>query len=122
MKQLRILVVEDDFMIGTLLAETLVSMGHCVCAISATETDAVAAAVYHRPDFMIVDVQLREGSGISAMRTILRERAIPHLFVSGAAIQPGTMNSLVLRKPFREPELAAAVDRASSAGANIPAL
>ena len=114
--QLRILLVEDDAVIGTLLAEMLASMGHSVCAITASEADAVAAAVYHRPDFMIVDAHLREGSGISAMRTISRDRAVPHLFVSGAFIKPDRPSAIVLRKPFREPEFVRAIGRVLSRG------
>ena len=49
MKVLRILVVEDDALIGMLLAEVLVGMGHEVCAIEANEADAVAAAARCRP-------------------------------------------------------------------------
>jgi DNA-binding response OmpR family regulator len=123
MRPLRILVVEDDAMISTLLAEMLASMGHSVCAITTTETDTVSAAVYHRPDIMIVDALLREGSGVSAVKTISREQAIPHLFISGAALQLRDPNAVVLRKPFRGPELVDAIDRALSlAEANLAAL
>ena len=37
MRPLRILLVDDDAMIGTLLAELLDEMGHVVCGIEATE-------------------------------------------------------------------------------------
>jgi DNA-binding response OmpR family regulator len=42
MKALSVLIVEDDAMIGMLLAEMLGEMGYDVCAIAATEEDAVA--------------------------------------------------------------------------------
>jgi CheY-like chemotaxis protein len=114
MRKLRILLVEDDAVIATLLAEMLESLGHSVCAIAATQADAVSEAVYHRPEFMIVDAQLREGSGISAMRTISRQRATPHLFVSAASIRPCRPDAILLRKPFRELELVGAIGRALS--------
>jgi CheY-like chemotaxis protein len=41
---LNVLVVEDDAMIGILLAEMLGDMGYNVCAVAATEDDAVADA------------------------------------------------------------------------------
>ena len=41
MTALSILVVEDDAMIGMLLGEMLEEMGYDVCAIAATEEDAV---------------------------------------------------------------------------------
>ena len=50
----RVLVVEDDAMIGVLLGEMLEGMGYDVCGIEATEADAVTAAARFRPDLMIV--------------------------------------------------------------------
>ena len=44
MKALRTLVVEDDAMIGELLAEALEGLGHTVCAVESNVADAVAAA------------------------------------------------------------------------------
>ena len=114
MNLLRILVVEDDAIVGMLLAEMLEEMGYDVCAIEASQADAVAAAMRCRPDLMIVDVQLGDGSGVLAVEEILRTRPIPHLFVSGdptavTALRPG---AVALQKPFREADLARAIDHA----------
>jgi DNA-binding response OmpR family regulator len=114
---LRVLVVEDDAMIGMLLAGMLEEMGHDVCAIEATEADAVSAAAQHRPDLMIVDARLGDGSGVSAVEEILRTGFVPHLFMSGnvsrvMALRPG---AVVLQKPFLEAELARAIQRALDA-------
>ena len=119
MNAIRVLVVEDDALIGMLLAEMLAWMGHDVCAIEATEADAVTAAVRCRPDLMIVDVRLGDGSGVRAVEEILRTRSVPHLFVSGEisrvkALRPG---SVVLQKPFHETDLARAIQRAFDAAA-----
>ena len=48
MNPLRTLVVENDAMIGELLAETLDGLGHTVCAIERNFADAVAAASHWR--------------------------------------------------------------------------
>ena len=66
MKALRTLVVEDDAMIGGLLAETLEGLGHAVCAVESNVANAVAAASHLRPDLMIVDVGLGEATGVAA--------------------------------------------------------
>lgn len=110
----RVLVVEDDAMIGVLLGEMLEGMGYDVCGIEATETDAVTAAARYRPDLMIVDVQLGDGSGVSAIDTIQRAMPVPHVFVSGdiarlRALKPG---SIAIQKPYRESELALVIQRA----------
>lgn len=112
MKALRVLVVEDDAVIGMLLAEMLVGLGHDVCAIEATEADAVTAAAHHRPDLMIVDAQLGEGSGVSAVEEILRTGPVPHVFISGARVQAPRPGAVVLQKPFLEGDLLRAMQRA----------
>ena len=114
MTALRVLVVEDDALLGMYLAEMLIGMGYDICAVVGTEADAVTAAVQHGPALMIVDARLREGSGIAAVAEILRSWPIPHVFVSGdvAGVQAQMPGAVVLRKPFRESELAAAIQRA----------
>jgi CheY-like chemotaxis protein len=117
MKALRVLVVEDDKITGELLGELLEQMGYDVCAIESTEADAVTAAVQYRPDLMIVDVQLGDGSGVSAVEEILRAGPVSHVFVSGdlAGIQALGSGTVVLRKPYRVPDLAQAIQRAIGA-------
>jgi DNA-binding response OmpR family regulator len=119
MKALRVLVVEDNAVIGILLAEMLAEMGHRVCAIEATEADAVAAAVRYRPDLIIVDVRLGDGSGVSAIEEIRHARPVPHLFVSGdiSCVKALRSNAVVIQKPFREIDLARGIQRALDASA-----
>ena len=114
MKALRVLVVEDDALIAMLLGEMLASMGHDVCATSATEAEAVSGATRYHPDLMIVDAGLGRGSGVSAMEEILRAGPVAHVFVSGDTdrIQRRMSDAIVVRKPFREAELARAIDAA----------
>ena len=117
MKGLNVLVVEDDVLIGMLFADTLVAMGHEVCAIEATEADAVAAAARYKPDLMIVDARLRDGSGVSAVEEILRTGWIPHVFVSGetSKINAQRPSAIVIQKPFRDADLKRAIQRALDA-------
>jgi CheY-like chemotaxis protein len=121
MSALRVLVVEDEAVIAMLFAEVLTGMGHDVCAIESTEADAVAAAVRYRPDLMIVDARLGDGSGVSAVEEILRTRFVPHVFVSGdtlrdQALSPG---AVVLQKPFVESDLVRAIQRALGAAPRL---
>jgi CheY-like chemotaxis protein len=120
MKALQILVVEDDSLIAMLLVETLAEMGHGVCGVEATERGAVMAALRCQPDLIIVDVQLREGNGVSAVDEILSTGFVPHLFVSGdikevLVRRPG---AVAIGKPFRESELDRAIQRALDAAEN----
>jgi DNA-binding response OmpR family regulator len=120
MKALKILVVEDDCLIAMLLVETLVEMGHGVCGVEATESGAVAAALRCQPDLIIVDAQLIEGNGFSAVDEILSTGFVPHLFISGnikkvLARMPG---AVAIEKPFRDAELDQAIRRALDAAEN----
>jgi len=108
---LRVLVVDDDAMLCMLLGEMLEDMGHAIDPLETTQAGAVAAAAKRRPDLMIVDVGLGEGSGLAAMDDILAAGFVPHIFMSGnarrvEALRPGT---LVLEKPFDQARLERAI-------------
>ena len=119
MKALRVLVVEDDALIAMLLAEVLAGMGHDVCATAATEAEAVIAATRYGPDLMIVDAGLGRGSGVSAVEEILRAGPLAHVFVTGDAewVRRRRPDAIVVRKPFRQTELARAIDMALATAA-----
>jgi len=119
MTALRVLVVEDDAVIGALLAEMLEGMGHDVCAVEATEADAVTAAARWSPDLMIVDVRLGEGSGVSAVDEIHRAGPVPHVFVSAdiSRLQAMRPDAAIIQKPYREADLARVIQRALDAPA-----
>jgi CheY-like chemotaxis protein len=114
MKMLRVLVVEDDTITGMLLGELLTSMGYDVCGIESTEANAVTAAARCRQDLMIVDVRLGDGSGVSAVEEILRAGPLSHVFVSGdiSGVQALTPGTVIIQKPYRELDLAQAIQRA----------
>jgi CheY-like chemotaxis protein len=115
---LRVLVVEDEAMIAMLLAEVLRELGRTVCATEATEAGAVAAAARHQPDLMIVDDELRQGSGIAAVEQITRPGIIPHVFVTGDSLIGRLLSqgTVVIQKPFTIPELVWGIERALTVG------
>lgn len=116
---LRILVVEDDAALAATLGEMLVRIGHNVCATASTQTDAIDAALQHRPDLMIVDYSLRQGTGVSAVDEILRCGSVPHFFVSGnaASVRAIRPDAAVLQKPFRSADLTKAISTVLKAAA-----
>ncbi|QGM97301.1 ANTAR domain-containing response regulator [Methylocystis parvus] len=117
MSALRILVIEDEPLLGELLAEMLETMGHEVCGVESTEAEAVAAAARCKPDLMIIDACLRDGSGVSAMDKICDAGFIPHFFVSGdiSRIAASRRGAIAVQKPFRESDLATAIQLALEA-------
>jgi DNA-binding response OmpR family regulator len=114
MTLIRVMIVEDEPLMGILFGEVMEGMGYAVCAIEATEASAVAAAVRCKPDLMLVDVHLGEGSGVSAVCEILRIRFVPHVFYSGdiSGVRATRPSAIAIQKPFRVSELACAIKRA----------
>jgi DNA-binding response OmpR family regulator len=101
----RVLIVDDDTLIGMLLATMLQDMGFETCDVETTQTGAVAAALRLRPDLMLVDAKLGPGSGIAAMAEIRLQMAVPHIFMSGERLH----GAPALLKPFTEQQLACAI-------------
>lgn len=115
----RILIIEDNALNAVLLSEILAQMGHGVCAIVATEAEAIATALQHRPDLVIADVRLRSGSGIAAVEEILRGGPVPHIFMSGAPIDVRIRlpDAIVINKPYSQGSLAKSIERALAGAA-----
>ncbi len=124
----RVLIVEDDAKIVRAIEKTL-SLGEGFVAVRVGRADeAVAAAVKHKPDLVLLDVRLPGGDG----RVVLRElkgnasvRAIPVIMLTGMSSEGDKVMALNLGaddyvvKPFGAMELLArvqAVLRRSRAG------
>jgi two-component system, response regulator PdtaR len=114
MTSLNVLIIEDNALNVLLLTELLASMGHAVCATAATEGEAIAAARRHKPDLILADSQLRDGTGISAVEEIIRTAPIPHIFMSGDAAGVARCHpaAIVLKKPFDPLALTRAIESA----------
>ena len=111
---MKILVAEDDELIGELLTEMLVEMGHDVCDLESTEQGTVAAARQYKPDLLVVDFQLSPGNGLDAVEMILQTQAIPYILVSGniARVRERWPEAILLEKPYTQKALASAIGRA----------
>jgi len=107
----RIIIVEDDAVLAEYFAELLTVMGHDVCAIAGTEREAVAQAEELHPNLMIVDGQLREGSGVSAMSRILQQGDVAHFYVTGNpwSLREQVPDAVIVTKPFRLRDLERAI-------------
>lgn len=121
MRPLRIVLVEDERSLARIFAEVLAGMGHDVCAIEEDESGAIAAAARCKPDLMIVDVRLGEGSGVAAVTEILRKGFVAHLFVSGdtSGVLAQRPAAVTLQKPFFASQLIGAMKRALTAAPHL---
>lgn len=113
----RLLLVEDDYLIGLNAEMILTDAGYEVLGPATTANEAVALAEAERPDLVLMDIRLARGSsGLVAAAEIFRRLGIRSLFVSahadGATLEQGNREASPvgwLTKPYLPEELTRAV-------------
>jgi len=112
-----VLIIEDEMLIAFDLTDIIERLGHRVVATVDTAAKAVAAAEEHRPDLILADIQLADGSsGIDAVKAILSASKVPVLFITafpdrlltGERPEP----TFLITKPYQEQVVQAAVSQA----------
>jgi two-component system, response regulator PdtaR len=108
---MRVLIIEDDTSTARLLAMMIEDMGFEVCGCEATQEGAIKAAERFAPNLMIADVNLRIGSGIDAVKEILRNATIPHIFVSAdlTLVRAQNPTAIMLQKPYVYTQMSEAI-------------
>jgi two-component system, response regulator PdtaR len=85
-KPLRILIVEDEFLIALELESLLQDAGHDVVGIAASSAEAIALAKEFSPEIAFVDVHLADGlTGIDVARSLSDEQQVTVLFMTANA-------------------------------------
>ena len=111
---MRVLIVEDEFLIAKLL-ETVVQE-HGYETIGPVSTVEQALAYAPRTDIALVDLSLSDGnSGPQLARRLIDRFGIDVIFVTGdpGPVQQGFDGALaVVRKPFRDEEITEALAKA----------
>ncbi len=80
---MRILIVEDEFIIAEDLKMTIQNFGHEVIAIVSTGENAISFTDRFVPDIIFMDINLDGGiNGIDAARSIRKKHDIPIVFCS----------------------------------------
>jgi DNA-directed RNA polymerase specialized sigma24 family protein/CheY-like chemotaxis protein len=112
----RILIIEDEMLIAVDLSDIVRSMGHAVVAIVDTADKAIDAANLYRPDLILADIQLADGSsGIDAVEHILKAFQVPVMFITAFPDRLLTGNrpepTFLITKPYVEKNVLAAVSQ-----------
>lgn len=85
-KSLRILIVEDEFLIALELESLLQDAGHDVVGIAASSAEALSLGRELRPDLAFVDIHLADGlTGIDVARRLAGEQDVTVLFMTANA-------------------------------------
>jgi CheY-like chemotaxis protein/DNA-directed RNA polymerase specialized sigma24 family protein len=84
LKPADILIIEDEPLTAAHLQALVQSLGHEVTGIARTHRDALKLAHDRKPDLILSDIQLADGSsGVEAVNEILGELEAPVIFVTG---------------------------------------
>src|SRR5438874_11719719 len=78
----KILIVEDETLVGMGLQDQLTRMGHQVIAHAASAGEALELFRRHQPDVVLVDVRLNGGDGIDLAKACLNIRRVPMIVIS----------------------------------------
>lgn len=113
----RILIIEDETVIAMDLSDLVTEAGHEVCGVEITASGAVKTAKAERPDLVLADIQLADGSsGIDAVKEILSSFTVPVIFITafpdrlltGERPEP----TFLITKPYSPDMVRAAVSQA----------
>lgn len=107
----RILIVEDDVLIGMMLVDMFEALGLAEPAQATTNEEALAAIDAGGIAGALVDINLGEEKGWP-VADALAERGIPFAFTSGGGdvIPPAHAERRLVTKPFRISDIQAALD------------
>lgn len=82
----KVLIVEDDFMLSLINQKSIELMGYKVVAVSTNGRDAIEAAKQYNPDVIIMDLRL-EGDldGIQTMIEIAKFSSVPVIYLTASS-------------------------------------
>jgi two-component sensor histidine kinase/DNA-binding response OmpR family regulator len=113
----RILLAEDEALVGMMMRDTLTATGFLVLGPLATLDEAIEVAKTQQFDCAILDVNMA-GELVYPLAELLKSRGVPFLFMTGyddAVIDARFDNILVLHKPMDERVLMSALGIRSGA-------
>lgn len=79
---LRVLIVEDDTLVGMGLEAQVTQLGHDLIGRAVTPAEARQLFGEHRPDVVLMDIRLDHGDGIDLARELLAVRRVAMIIVS----------------------------------------
>jgi two-component system, response regulator PdtaR len=114
-----ILVVEDDALVSSYIAEVLITLEFAVIGRASSGPEAIGLAEPDPPDLALVDIRLRGPmDGIEVAQLLLERFGVPSIFLSGIGDDQTIERALAvsslgfLQKPFLPSQVFDAIDRA----------
>lgn len=117
----RIMVVEDDVIIASLIESRLKKIGYAVTGIFDCGEEAITGATEHQPDLVLMDIRLRgDIDGIDAAGEITSRLGIPCVFLTSYSDRDtierakATKPEGFILKPFTDDALRSTIEIAFS--------
>lgn len=120
-----VLIIEDEPLISMQLEDLVRSLGHDVCGMAATRTQALEIVKREQPGLVLADIQLADGSsGLDAVDDILRIGSVPVIFITAYPERLLTGDrpepTYLVTKPFQEQTVRTAISQALFFGSSRP--
>ncbi|AKB85017.1 MULTISPECIES: response regulator [Methanococcoides] len=119
MKEMNILIVEDEMIVAMMIKLKLLDMGYGFAGHATTGEDAIKMVKEVKPDLIIMDIFLKgKMDGIDAASEILKSYVVPIIFLTGdSSKETRTKASIAnpvgyLQKPFMDEELEYVIESA----------
>jgi two-component system, response regulator PdtaR len=120
LERARIVIADDESIIRMDLREMLTNLGYLVVGEAGDGRSAVSQAKELHPDIVIMDIKMPDMDGIDAAKILTEERIAPVILLTAysqkdlveRAKEAGVVGYIV--KPFRETDLAPAIEVALS--------
>lgn len=109
-----VLVIEDQWFIADHIVYIIAQAGATSIDLATTEGEAISAALARPPSLIMSDIQLAEGTGSSAVQTIIEQLGpLPVIFVTATPdrCERCDLQTEVIRKPIQEALLRSAFSR-----------
>ena len=129
MKPLRIAIAEDSWFIAEYLCDELAALNHVVVGRARTAEELIDLVARERPDLVLADVRLANGSdGLAAAKEVQERFDVPAIAATGH-LNPAEAEAAgllgILGKPYTAHALRAVLDAAAAwldSGASRPFL
>lgn len=120
-----VLIIEDEPLISMQLEDLVRSLGHEVCGMAATRSQAQQIVAEQMPGLVLADIQLADGSsGLDAVDDILKIDSVPVIFITAYPERLLTGDrpepTYLVTKPFQESTVRAAISQALFFGTSRP--
>lgn len=97
-KPIKVLIVEDEYIVGFEITYTLSEMGYETLGPAPTGEEALALAQAKRPDVVLMDIVLKGNmDGIEAAQAIMRNQGTPVVFATASSERRTYDRAMALR-------------------------